>query len=64
MELLLARQEGSLVLVTCDGQHSHTFDLLTLVSDAKTLPSPLDDPIAYGGALFQALFTPGHAPEM
>jgi CHAT domain/AAA domain len=58
MELVLTRQEGSLVLVTCDGQRSHRFDLISLVSHAKTLPSPIDDPIPYGGALFQALFTP------
>ncbi len=58
MELVLTRQEGALVLVTCDGQRSHTFDLISLVSHTKTLPSPLDDPIAYGRALFQALFPP------
>ncbi|GAC1645962.1 MAG: hypothetical protein NVS4B12_12490 [Ktedonobacteraceae bacterium] len=58
MELVLTRQEGSQVLVTCNGQYSHTFDLLSLVPDEKKLPSPLDDPIAYGKVLFQALFTP------
>ena len=35
MELTLARQDKTQVLVNCDGQPSHTFDLLTLVPDEK-----------------------------
>lgn len=58
MELVLTRQEGSQVLVTCGGQPSHTFDVLALVPNEKNLPSPIDNPIAYGTALFQALFAP------
>src|SRR6266700_88248 len=56
LELTLTRQAGSQVLVTCDGRTSHTFDLLTLMPGSNGLPSPLDDPVAYGKAIFQALF--------
>jgi hypothetical protein len=58
MELTLARQTGTQVLVNCDGQPSHTFDLLTLVPGEKGPPQPLDDPVAYGKAVYQALFPP------
>src|SRR5437660_902504 len=58
MELTLARQVGSQVLVTCDNQPSHTFDLLTLLPQEKGLPQPLDDPVTYGQALYAALFPP------
>jgi hypothetical protein len=58
MELTLVRQAGTQVLVTCDGQPSHTFDLLTLVPGEKGPPQPLDDPVAYGKAVYQALFQP------
>ena len=56
MELTLTRQTGTQVLVTCDDQSSHTFDLLTLVPGNNGLSHPLDDPIAYGKAIYQALF--------
>src|SRR5947208_172487 len=56
MELTLARQAGSQVLVTCDNQPSHTFDLLTLLPHKKGLPQPLNDPVAYGQAVYAALF--------
>jgi CHAT domain/AAA domain len=62
MELTLARQSqpGTQVTVTCDGQPSHTFDLRTLIPDAdKGPPPPLTDPVAYGQALYAALFPPG-----
>lgn len=58
MELTLARQNGSQVLVTCDNQPSHTFDLLTLLPHEKGLPQPFDDPVAYGQTLYAALFPP------
>jgi tetratricopeptide (TPR) repeat protein len=58
MELTLARQAGSQVLVTCDSQPSHTFDLLTLAPGEQGPPQPLDDPVAYGKAVYQALFPP------
>src|SRR5258708_15210752 len=61
MELTLARQTGTQVLVTCDGQSYHTFDLLTLVPGEKGPPQPLDDTVVYGKAVYQALFPPDTA---
>src|SRR5579859_5781806 len=58
MELTLARQAGTQVLVTCDDQSSHTFDLPTLLPGDKGPPQPIDDPVAYGKAVYQALFPP------
>jgi tetratricopeptide (TPR) repeat protein len=58
MELTLTRQSGTQILVTCDSQSSHTFDLLSLLPQEKGLPQPLDDPVAYGQALYTALFPP------
>ena len=46
MELTLARQVGTQVLVTCGDLTSHTFDFLTLVPGEKGPPQPLDDPVA------------------
>jgi tetratricopeptide (TPR) repeat protein len=66
MELTLSRQDATTtqVSVACDGQHSHTFDLLSLIpassgDDEQGLPGPFDDAVAYGTALFAALFQPG-----
>lgn len=59
MELTLERQVGSQVLVTCDNQASHTFDLLTLIPNEKGLPQPLDNPVAYGQVLYAAVFPSG-----
>ena len=58
MELTLVRQDETQVLVTCDDQPSHTFDLLKLVPNEKGPPQPLDDPVAYGKVVYQALFPP------
>jgi tetratricopeptide (TPR) repeat protein len=58
MELILTRQSGTQILVTCESQPSHTFDLLSLLPQEKGLPQPLDDPIAYGQAVYAALFPP------
>jgi tetratricopeptide (TPR) repeat protein len=58
MELTLARLDGTQVTVTYDGQFSHTFDLLTLFPGDKGPPQPLDDPVSYGRAVYQALFPP------
>ena len=58
MELTLAHQAGTQVLVTCDSDPSHTFDLLTLVPGKQGPPQPIDDPIAYGKVVYQALFPP------
>lgn len=57
MEVSLTRSDAtaSQVTVTCDGQVSHIFDLDT----ANSLPHPMKNPIAYGKALYQALFPPG-----
>jgi len=58
MELTLSRQAGTQVLVTCDSEPSHTFDMLTLVPGEQGPPQPVDDPVAYGTAVYQALFPP------
>src|SRR5712691_3192624 len=62
MELTLTRQAGTQVAVTCDGQPSHTFDLPPLPDEKKLLYVP-DYPIAYGKALYTALFPPGTAAQ-
>jgi len=56
MELTLTRQDRSQVLVICDSEPSHMFDLLTLVLGEQGPPQPVDDPVAYGKAVYQALF--------
>src|SRR5256714_7328702 len=62
MEITLSQQAGTQILVTCDGQSSHSFDLHTLVPDEKTgSPQPLADPVTYGNAVYQALFPAGSA---
>jgi len=61
MELVLTRQpaNGNQVAVTCDGQPSHTFDLRTLIpNNQHQPPHPLEDPVAYGSAVYTALFPP------
>lgn len=58
MELTLTRQAGTQVLVTCGDQDSHTFDLRTLIPGNNGLSHPRDDPVAYGKAIYQALFPP------
>jgi tetratricopeptide (TPR) repeat protein len=59
MELTLAHQTETEITVTCDGQHSHTFEVRTLLPNReKGLPHPLDDPMAYGIAVYLALFPP------
>jgi tetratricopeptide (TPR) repeat protein len=61
MELTLARLTGTKVLVTCDSEPSHTFDMLTLVPSDQGPPQPVDDPVAYGKVVYQALFPPASA---
>jgi hypothetical protein len=59
MEISLALQSGTTVSVTCDGQPSHTFDLLNLTPDKKIAgrpPQPLAKPAEYGHAVYDALF--------
>jgi hypothetical protein len=61
MELTLTQTTGTQIAVQCDGQPSHTFDLLILAPDPAIPgrpPQPLDDPVAYGAALYAALFPP------
>jgi hypothetical protein len=59
MELTLAHQTEIEINVTCDGQRSHTFDLRTLIPNQEKEPSqPMDDPVAYGKAVYLALFPP------
>src|SRR5713226_1044053 len=62
LDITLTRQSGTQVQVTCDGQPSHSFDLQSLALAQKGqpgLPQPLDDPVAYGKAAYQALFPAG-----
>src|SRR5689334_8299467 len=58
MELILTRRNSSATIaISCDGQHSHTFDLHGILPGSKTgLPQPIDDPETYGTALYHALF--------
>lgn len=59
MELTLTYQSETQITVHCDGVHSHAFDLLTLTPDPAIPdrpPQPLDNPVAYGQVLYQALF--------
>ena len=59
MELTLAHQTETEITVTCDGQPSHTFDVRTLsLNNEKERPHQLDDPVAYGEAIYRALFPP------
>jgi tetratricopeptide (TPR) repeat protein len=61
MELLLTRPDAtaSRVDVTCDGQASHSFDLLALFpTKTNGLPHPMNDPVKYGAALYTTLFPP------
>ncbi len=54
--------ERNQVQVTCDGQSYHSFDLQSLVPAEEGQPGltqPLDDPVAYGKAAYQALFPAG-----
>jgi len=62
MEITLTQQSGTQVQVTCDGQSSHSFDVQSLVPAEEGQPGlsqPLDDPVAYGKAAYQALFPTG-----
>src|SRR5437867_697192 len=62
MELHLARPDTrqTQVAVTCNGVFSHTFDLQTIIpGGTNSLPHPLRDPVAYGKALYAALFPLG-----
>src|SRR5260221_3253842 len=60
MELTLIQQAKPQFLVTCDSKSPHPFAPLGLIPDAKKgPPQPLDDPVAYGRAIYGALFPPG-----
>jgi len=59
MELILTRQSVTQVLVTCDNESSHIFDLRALLpNNDKGTTQPLDDPVSYGRAVYAALFPP------
>ena len=58
MELTLACQGDTQVLVTYGGQLSHTFDLLALIPGGQGPPQPLENQVSYGKAVYQALFPP------
>src|SRR5579859_6807102 len=57
IELTLTQQTPTVVAVTCNGQHSHTFEnsVVPEISEAAILK----DPVAYGRVLYQALFLSG-----
>lgn len=60
MELILLSQSEHEVAVTCDGQHSHTFDPQPLQFAENEEKMPLqDDIVAYGKNVYEALFAPG-----
>src|SRR5947208_2475759 len=60
MELTLIHLNETEIGVTCNGQHSHIFDALTLISNKeKELSQPIDDLMAYGNAVYLALFPSG-----
>src|SRR5438067_13135120 len=64
MELTLTRQDVTTtrVSVSCNGQPSHHFDLhMVIPGDEHGLPGPFKDAVAYGTALFAALFPTGSA---
>jgi len=64
LELTLSRPDihQTQVAVTCNDQPSHIFDLRTMIPNKTNgLPHPIDDPIAYGTALYAALF-PSDSP--
>ncbi len=61
MELHLTRPDAqqTQVAVTCDDAFSHTFDLHALIpTRTNGLPHPKTNPVAYGKALYAALFPP------
>lgn len=63
MELILAHQtdqHDTKISVTCDGKFSHTFDLLALLpNDDKSIHALDGNPVAYGNAIYVALFPSG-----
>jgi len=65
IELTLTRQDGTNISVVCDDQPSHFFDLDALnPNNDEGLPHPLVDPVAYGKAIYQALFPPGTSARL
>src|SRR6266446_6248806 len=62
LELILAHKTETEIDVSCDGHHSHSFDLQTLPpNNEKELSHLIDDPVAYGKAIYLALFRSGTA---
>jgi hypothetical protein len=60
MELTLAHLNETEISVTCDGQHSHTFDLRKLTTNREIQSAQsLIEPVAYGKAVYLALFPLG-----
>lgn len=60
MEITLAIQTGTQVNVSCDGQPSHTFDLLSLLpqQEEPEKPQVVEDPQKFGEGVYTALFPP------
>lgn len=61
MELTLIHEDNNDIAVLCNGQLSHMFDMQMLPPPpgaATSSLSPLEDPVAYGSALYEALCAP------
>ena len=59
MELVLSYHSETDVDVVCDGELSHRFELamvFPIQPDPNAPPAPLADPVAYGAAVYTALF--------
>jgi tetratricopeptide (TPR) repeat protein len=57
IELTLTQQSPTVVGVTCNGEHSHTFENSAVPEMSEA--AILKDPVAYGKVLYQALFPQG-----
>ncbi len=61
MEVTLSHEDTNRIAVFCNGQPSHTFDMQILpppLGASTASSSPLEDPVAYGTALYEALCAP------
>lgn len=63
MELTL-KQTGTQILVICDGQPSHTFDVSPLFLQPQDQEQLLIDPTPYGKRIYAALFPPQSAARL
>jgi tetratricopeptide (TPR) repeat protein len=65
IELTLKHQNETNISVICDGQPSHFFDLhLLSLNNDEGITHPPVDPVAYGKAIYQALFPLGTPAQL